>query len=189
MADNDEVVETPAKGPGLMTLVKAIAFVSVIVLIEVAAASMFIPSESETEEIAAKLAAADAAKEDSSEGEISTEEKSTEPLATEDMREVSLDAFHVVAYNRDSGTSLNVDFKLFGLVLADEENEFMDLYTASTKRISEQISITVRGTDPADLTDPGLGLIKRKILEKTNRALGKPLLHEVIFSEFSFTER
>ncbi len=189
MADNDEKVEGTAKGPGLMTLVKAIAVVSVIVLIEIAAASMFIPSESETEEIAGKLAAAAAANEDSSEDKISAKVTSTEPLASEEMREVSLDSFHVVSHNLDSGTSLNVDFKLFGLVLADEEDEFIDLYSASTKRISEQISITVRGTDPADLTDPGLGLIKRKILEKTNRALGKPLLHEVIFSEFAFTER
>ena len=40
-----------------------------------------------------------------------------------------------------------------------------------------------------DLTDAGLGLIKRMILEKSNRALGKPLLHEAIFSRFSFEER
>ena len=40
-----------------------------------------------------------------------------------------------------------------------------------------------------DLTDAGLGLIKRQILEKTNRAMGQPLLKEVLFSKFNFVER
>ena len=189
MADNTEHAAGSNKGPGLMTMIKAVAFLSVIVLIEIAAASMLIPSQSETVEIANKLAAADAAKDheksDSSTGDI----QATEQLANEDMIEVSLGSFHVVAYSPDTGSSVNVDFELYGIVLADDESEFYELYDASTKRISEQITITIRGTDPVDLTEPELGLIKRKILEKTNRALGKPLLHEAIFSEFSFVER
>ena len=40
-----------------------------------------------------------------------------------------------------------------------------------------------------DLTDAGLGLIKRRILETTNKTLGKPLLKGVVFSEFSFVEQ
>jgi len=189
MSENAETSDPTAKKSGLMSLIKAIAFVSVIVMVEMVAASMLIPSASETEKIADKLAAADAAKDVSNTGEIASEIENTGPLTSEDMREVSLGNFHVVAYNPESGSSLNVDFELYGLVLADEETEFFDLYTASAKRISEQITITVRGTDPADLTDPGLGLIKRKILEKTNRALGKPLLREAVFSSFSFVER
>ena len=47
----------------------------------------------------------------------------------------------------------------------------------------------VATTAGSDLTEAGLGLIKRKILEKTNRALGKPLLQEAVFSKFSFIER
>ena len=40
-----------------------------------------------------------------------------------------------------------------------------------------------------DLTDPALGLLKRKILETTNKALGKPMLQGVVFSEFTFLEQ
>ena len=43
--------------------------------------------------------------------------------------------------------------------------------------------------EPADLADPGLGLIKRRILEKSNALLGKPLLRAVVFSEFSYMEQ
>jgi len=34
-----------------------------------------------------------------------------------------------------------------------------------------------------------LGLIKRKILEKSNRTLGKPLLQEILIPDFSFVEQ
>lgn len=177
-----------AKGSGLMTLVKAIAFVSVIVLIEVAAASMLIPSVEETEELAEQLATSDAELEMEESGEVVSEvDKETGSLS--DMLEVELGTFHVLTYDPETGTRMNVDFELFGIVLADEESDFYTLYDANQRRIREQILITVRSADVTDLTDAGLGLIKRKILEKTNRALGRPLLHEAVFSKFSFEER
>ena len=43
--------------------------------------------------------------------------------------------------------------------------------------------------EPSDLTHTGLGLIKSKILEKTNPALGEPIVREVLFSKFNFVER
>lgn len=177
-----------SKGSGLMTLVKAVAFVSVIVLIEVAAASMLIPSVEETEELAEQLATSDAELEMEESGEVVSEvDKETGSLS--DMLEVELGTFHVLTYDPETGTRMNVDFELFGIVLADEESDFYTLYDANQRRIREQILITVRSADVTDLTDAGLGLIKRKILEKTNRALGRPLLHEAVFSKFSFEER
>jgi flagellar FliL protein len=47
----------------------------------------------------------------------------------------------------------------------------------------------VRSAEMTDFADPSLGLIRRRILEKSNRALGKPLLVEVIFSDFSLVEQ
>ena len=181
--------EVKPKKPGLMTIVKAVAFISVIVLLEVAAASMIVPSAQETEEIAEKLAETDAAQDENQAGESSTGEGEEESLALKDMREVSLGSYHVLTFNPESGSSLNVDFELYGTVLAEEEPDFFLLYEANQIRIREQILVTIRGTEVTDLTDAGLGLIKRKILEKTNRALGKPLLQEAVFSKFSFIER
>jgi flagellar FliL protein len=171
-----------------MTVVKAVAFISVIVLLEVAGASMIVPSAQETERIAEKLATANAAQEEKQKGE-SAEDIREESLANKNMREVSLGSYHVLTYNPDTGSSLNVDFELYGTVLAEEEGDFFQLYEANQIRIREQILVTIRSTEVTDLTEAGLGLIKRKILEKTNRALGKPLLQEAIFSKFSFIER
>lgn len=191
MAEATEQPEAPAdeaapKKPGFMTIVKAVAFISVIVLIEVAAASMIVPSAEETTKIAEKLAAADAADE---ENDVEGNKHGKHAGERKEMREVSLGTYHVLTYNPETGTSLNVDFELYGTVLAEEEPDFFKLYEANQIRIREQILVTIRGTEVTDLTEAGLGLIKRKILEKTNRALGKPLLQEAIFSKFSFIER
>ena len=182
--------KTAAKQPGLMALIKPLAVVSVIVLLEVAMASVVMPSADETRDIAEKLADAET---DGDPDEIAEEqeqeEASDEFEAGPEMREVNLGAFHVLSYDAETGASLNVDFELFGTVLADEESEFYQLYENNQRRISEQVVVVIRGTSVTDLTDAGLGLIKRKILEKTNAALGKPLLHEALFPKFSFVER
>jgi flagellar FliL protein len=56
-------------------------------------------------------------------------------------------------------------------------------------RFREQVIVTVRSSEITDLTDAGLGLVKRKIMDKTNRMLGKQLLQTIIFSDFSFIEQ
>ena len=191
MAENETAQPAenpPGKKPGMMTFVKALAFVSVIVLLEVTGASMIIPTAEETAKIAEELASADLTQAAETGGET-VEESETESLASSEMKEVELGMFHILTYNPETGSRLNVDLELFGTVLADEEGYFFPLYEANQRRIREQILITVRSADVTDLSDAGLGLIKRKILEKTNRALGRPLLHEAIFSKFSFEER
>ena len=182
------------KKPGIMTLVKALAVISVLVLLQLVGVSMLIPSAAETTKVAEKLASADAVQDAEEEGAAAHHEKGEDAAHGEegvahDMHEVKLGSYHVVTFNTDTGTSLNIDFELYGTVLAKEEKEFTELFEANKVRLREQILVTVRGSDVTDLSDPDLGLLKRKILEKTNRTLGKPLLNEAIFSKFSFIER
>ena len=191
--DADQPV--PKKPPGIMTVVKALAVISVLVLLQLVGVSMLIPSAAETTTIAEKLASADAIQDaEETEGAAHHEEKEEhagdgEEAAAHSMHEVKLGSYHVVTFNTNTGTSLNIDFELYGTVLAKEEKEFTELFEANKVRLREQILVTVRGSDVTDLSDPDLGLLKRKILEKTNRTLGKPLLNEAIFSKFSFIER
>jgi len=51
------------------------------------------------------------------------------------------------------------------------------------------VILAIRAAEVADLAEPGLGLLKRTILEKTNALLGKPMLRAVIVSEFSYMEQ
>lgn len=187
---DESVTLEPAsnKKPGIMTLVKALVVLSVLVLLQVVGVTMLLPSSAETAKIAEQLVAAEKSA-DTEEGSSAAPSNKSAQLATYNMREVSLGTFHVVTYDADTGSSLNVDFDLFGTVLASEEGEFLQLFTDNERRMREQILVTIRGADISDLSDPDLDLIKRMILEKTNRTLGKPLIHEAIFSKFSFIER
>ncbi len=178
------------RGSGIMTLVKAVAFVSVIVLLEVAAATVFLPTPEETRRIGAELASSGSAGEETEgEGSADGHEGVVDGHAGPPTHEVSLGTYHVVAFNPSTGASMNIDFELFGVVLAADEAEFAERFLLHEKRLNEQVTIAIRGMQSADFTDPGLGLIKRIILEKVNRALGKTIVREAIFSEFSFVER
>jgi hypothetical protein len=179
----------PKKAGGIMTLVKAVAIVSVVVLAQVCAGSMLIPSAEETKEVGKQLAGSAHDEEHGEEESHGEAGEHGDGGHGEESHEVTLGTYHIVSFNPKTDSSLAVDFELFGTVLAAEQPEFEHLYAAHEKRISEQITIAVRGLQADDLTDPGLGLIKRIILEKTNRALGKPLVREAIISQFSFVER
>jgi hypothetical protein len=194
MADGHAGLENGAKAPrgasGVMRLVKAIAFVSVIVLLEVAAAMAILPSPEDTRRIGMDLATSSAAGEDEGhDGEPDSETTQDQQQESAPTREVSLGVYHVVSFNPSTGASMNIDFELFGVVLAADEAEFTERFLLHEKRLNEQVTIAIRGMESADFTDPGLGLIKRIILEKTNRALGKAVVREAVFSEFSFIER
>jgi flagellar basal body-associated protein FliL len=180
--------ETPTKSErgGLFTLVKAVAFVSVIVVVEIVAASMLAPSAQETARLGQQLAAASAGET----ADVADEhEEQKEPAHKEQLREVELGIYNITRFNPTTNTTLAIDFELYGTVLAENSSDFQHHFDSNKARIREQVTMTLHGADSSDLTDAGLGLIKRRILEKTNRALGQPLLKEVLFSKFSFVER
>lgn len=103
--------------------------------------------------------------------------------------EVDLGEFSVTSYQPVSNTTLRIDFHLYGTVASEDEKAFQTALQSNVHRFRDQVIVTVRSSDVTDLTDAGLGLIKRKILEKTNAMLGKRFLKTVIFSDFSFIEQ
>ncbi len=175
----------PRRRSGIMTLVKAMAFVSVIVILEVAAATVVLPSAEQTRKMGEELVASNS---DDKDDKGKTQEGGDQQALPE-SKEVSLGVYHVVSFNPATGTSMCIDFELFGIVLASDSAEFAERFTLHERRLNEQVTIAIRGMESADFTDPGLGLIKRIILEKVNRALGKTLVREAVFSGFSFNER
>lgn len=103
--------------------------------------------------------------------------------------EVDLGQFSLTTLQPASNTTLLVDFHLYATVGSENESLATELIERHKHRVRDQVLTTVRSAEIADLTDPGLGLIKRQILEKTNRALGKPILQGVIFSDFLVVEQ
>jgi flagellar basal body-associated protein FliL len=176
------------KGKGLMRIVKAIAFISVIVVVQVVVASMLAPSAKDTDKLAHELVAASSGK-SSTEHEETPKAGAAEASNEQELHEVELGSYNVTRFNPGTNTTLAIDFEVYGTVLAEDAPEFEKRFEKSKARIKEQITMTMHGAEATDLTDAGLGLIKRQILEKTNRALGQPVLKEVLFSKFNFVER
>lgn len=106
-----------------------------------------------------------------------------------DGAEVDLGEFTVTSLRLSTNTTLRVDFHLFGLVATGEVDQFNKVWPASVNRFREIVITTIRAAQPADLADPSLALIKRQILEKSNRLFGKPLIRSLIISNFSLVEQ
>ena len=102
---------------------------------------------------------------------------------------MDLGEFSVTSYQPSSEITLRIDFHLFGTVAESNQSLFQSHLERNRNRIREQVLVTMRNAELSDLTDPGLGLIKRRILTKVNRTLGKPLLRTVVISDFSFVEQ
>ena len=171
------------RGSSVMSKLYIGLFLVAVVAVECAVAYVYIPTASQT---AAMLGAASDA-----EGGTEAASATVEPTEgdLEDQVEVDLGKFSVTAFQPVSNTTLRIDFHLFGTVDADDQTQFEAEWQGNTHRFRDQVIGTMRACELTELTDAGLGLIKRKILEKTNRTLGKPLLQAVIFSDFSFIEQ
>ncbi|GAA4424747.1 MULTISPECIES: hypothetical protein [Bremerella] len=156
----------------------------VLVILECAVAYIVIPSPQDViraAEMQAQVAEA--------EGEENVDEP--KPLApNEETVEIDLgDPFGITAYRPLSESTMRIDFHLYATIRASDQSDFEAAMEKNKNRFREQVIVTVRSSDEGELTDPSLGLLKRKILEKTNNILGKPMVHSIVFSEFSFVEQ
>jgi hypothetical protein len=161
-------------------------FISAVILVECAFAYLLIPSTTDLETWAKKkegdpAVAAEHGKEASEEhvGEHSAEHEA----------EVELGKFNVIVHKPADNLTMRVNFHLIGTVPEKEHKEFEELYAKCEHRLRDQIIFEVRKSDVAELSDPGLALLKRKILAKSNELLGKSMLHTIVFSDFAFIEQ
>jgi flagellar FliL protein len=103
--------------------------------------------------------------------------------------EVDLGKYNVVVHQPKAQVTMRINFHLIGTVPAAEHAEFEHLLEAHQHRLRDNTIFAIRNAQVEDLTDPGLALLKRRILAKSNELLGKPLLTSVVFSDFSFIEQ
>ncbi len=183
----DETPETQEQNPAsaapssLLGKIKILLFVALVIALECAAAYWYLPSATESALLAG------VAEEKKEESKTSREQEAGKKQ--NDQVEVDLGEFSVTAYQPVSNTTLRIDFHLYGTIEAAEQKEFTIRREENLHRFRDQVIVTVRSSEITDLTDAGLGLVKRKIMDKTNRMLGKPFLQSIIFSDFSFIEQ
>ena len=161
-------------------------FISAVILVECAVAYLLIPSTSDLEGWAKKKEGEHAvAGEHGQKGKV---EHQGEHSAEHDA-EVELGKFNVIVHKPVENLTMRINFHLIGTVPEKEHLEFEGLYTKCEHRLRDQIIFEIRKSEVADLSDPGLALLKRKILAKSNELLGKPMLRTVVFSDFAFIEQ
>ncbi len=176
----DGAAPKPAKGSMLGKIV-VLGLVVVVVAVECVVAYLCIPSASDSASAASNAAKPPA---DRKKGEAEPAAEGGEAANVEvDLRE-----FSVTIYQPASNSTLRIDFHLYGIVAAENKKEFDHLFELNQNRFREQVNLTVRSAQMADLTDPSLGLIKRTILDKAKNILGKPLLQELVISDYSSLE-
>lgn len=179
---NPETAPQPASGGGWpSTALKIGAFIAVVLSIECLIAFLLIPSADDVAAMAESRYGRDQIASDPVETVTDEEDELTV--------EVDLGQYSVTAFQPLSDTTLRIDFHLFGTVATEDEEQFQTLFAKNKNRLREQVIVTIRSSEVNDLTDAGLGLIKRRLQDKINRTLSKPLVKEVIISEFAFIEQ
>jgi flagellar FliL protein len=103
--------------------------------------------------------------------------------------EVDLGKFNVVVHQPAADVTLRINFHLIGTVTDKEHHEFTELLAKNQHRLRDHVISEIRNAQGADLNDPGLALLKRRILATSNELLGKPILQTIVFSDFSFIEQ
>ncbi|WP_145056360.1 hypothetical protein [Lignipirellula cremea] len=144
-----------------------------VILAECCVAYLFLPSEAEVQAMAVAKVEAE-------------EEKEAEAV---EAAEVDLGMFNVSVSQPNSSATLRIDFHLYGTVLSSEKIELDTQYTEKLHRFRDLVITEVLTADRDDLVHSRLGLIKRRILEKSNLLFGKPLIKSVVLSNYSFVDQ
>ena len=167
----------------MMKTVIAASVVSLVILAEVIAAYLLIPGQEELESWAKEKSHAASKHGD---GKSPDEHGASHGEAEV---EVELGKFNIVVHKPAASYTMRINFHLIGTVKEVEQEEFHHLLEKCQHRLRDQVIFEIRNAEVGDLTDPGLALIKRRILGKSNDLLGKPLLVTIVFSDYAFVEQ
>lgn len=188
IAEEGTDVEAPRSGRFKNLLIKsaAIGFIVAVIAGECLVAWLYLPSTSEATSAVQEIAQAarnGAEIEDPFDPEVeaSLEEK-------DDTELVQLGDFDLAMHLANEQINRYFTFQLSASVKPEDKDELLESWTSNEDRLRDQINEIIRNAKITDLTDPGLGLIKRQILTKVNRTLGKPYLQSVYFPNFTYRE-
>lgn len=157
-------------------------FMGVVILVECLLAYFWIPS---AEDIAAMAEDRMTKKLH----ELNPDEEN--PMLPNSAKMVELDfgEYSVTAPQPSTNSSLRIDFKLAGTIEDEKKDKVKDMFEKNKFRFADNVEFVIRNAEISDLNDPGLGLIKRRILEKSNRLFGETVVKEILISGFSMVDQ
>ncbi len=183
--DDKAVAEpTPKRGGGFMGKLVIALFMASVIVGECVFAYVMFPDPKELARIAQEITLKQMEK-GKSKHEDGAEEEDTDAK----IKEVELGTFDITAFQAAANSHIRISFKLFGTLKESDESAFEALKTENENRLRDKIIYEIRNAAIEDLTDPALGLIKRRILDKSNALFGKTILKAVVFSNFACVEQ
>jgi len=172
-----ESTDAAPKKSGMMVKLILVGVIGTTIAVEVLLAYMFIPS---AEQVAA-AAQAQVDREMAEEKEAAEEEVAG--------KEVDLTSFALMAPQPNSNITLRIDFHLWGTVLEEDLEEFTTIFEKKKHRFRDMVITEVLEADSNELLQSKLGLLKRRILEKSNELFGKEVLQSIVVAKYSFVEQ
>ena len=100
-----------------------------------------------------------------------------------DFGQVGVRLFNPITRGR-----LLAEFDLEGVAVLEDGPELKNIIKNKYRFVREQATIAVRNSTAAELADPKLKLLERRVLIRINRSLERPLLKSVTFSKFKLAE-
>jgi len=180
MAEESTTEPATKSGGGILGKLLISMFMALVIGSECLLAYLWLPS---ADQVAAKVQ--EMAKQAESESGARQETSGDDEVVE---LEVDLGKFSVTNHRLSSEATFRVDFHLYATVATKDQSEFDELFARNEHRFRDRVIIEIRDSEVSDLTDAGLGLIKRRILAKSNTVLGKALLRSVVFADYSFVE-
>jgi hypothetical protein len=118
-------------------------------------------------------------------GAKAAESASSDAKDVGEFAEFELGEFKI-SNNMVESAPMRIDCKIFVEVAKEYEAEFRKAYEGKQHRVRDAIQGVVRGASYADVTDPDLGAVKRKIKKAVSDVVGseKPYISQVIVSDF-----
>lgn len=95
-----------------------------------------------------------------------------------------------VSNNSVEGSPMRIDCKIFAEVPEEYEPKFTESYETKQHRVRDAVQAVIRGATYADITDPDLGAVKRKLKKAITGVVGseKPYVAQIIVSDFQSYE-
>jgi len=89
---------------------------------------------------------------------------------------------------RNTNAIFFIHFKLCAVVADEEMAEFTELTTTHGERLRSLIHETVQQKELEQLNAPDLGMLKSELSKSINQCLGRPIVRNVVFSDFAFEQ-
>jgi flagellar FliL protein len=178
----ENIPPAPA-GPSFMGKIVAAIVIGIIVAGEAGLVYFFLPN---ADAIASRVR--EEVKQELNDGDEKLEDVAQASEFTE-QAEVELGSFTLAIHQPSTNSTLNVTCRVMGTIEKLDQVDFDKLLANNANRLRERIIIEFRSAELDELTDAGLGLLKRRILEKSNQLLGKPILKSIMFPEYNYYQQ